>query len=140
MRLSLPLMNHPSLLVLLSRVGSAPSAFFLLLFLFFSFSFTPSAMLCFQKTTPAACAANTMCSAAQVLPLIFLSSGASRHASLWNKRTRERRAVYRIPACISHAGSLSRLSTGHIRKSIIDTCCQALSVIRWENDLTCNEL
>lgn len=45
-----------------------------------------------------------------------------------------------IPPCISHAGSLNMLSTGHIRKSIIDTCCQALSVIRCENDLTCNEL
>lgn len=41
MRLSLPLLNHPSLLVLLSRVGSAPSAFFLLLFLFFFFLFHP---------------------------------------------------------------------------------------------------
>lgn len=131
MRLSLPLMNHPSLLVLLSRVGSAPSPSFLFSFLFPP-SFTPSAMLCFQKTMPAACAANTMCSAAQVLPLIFLSSGSSRHTSLWNKPASERRAAAftGIPSCISHVASLNRLSTGHIRKSIIDTCCQALSVIR----------
>lgn len=91
MRLSLPLMNHPSLLVLLSRVGSAPSASFLFPSppppLFF---FTPLRRALLSKDDGGCLRRkhNVLRS-----PSVAFNFPTQRLLSLWNKPARERRAA-----------------------------------------------